>query len=54
VASIACFFVAKKYTSSAVFGKAYLALALGLLMFVFGEISFLYDYNWNYSSTTRI
>ena len=42
VASIACFFVAKKYASSAVFGKAYLALALGLLMFVFGEISFLY------------
>lgn len=42
VASIAAFFVAKKYAGTAVFGKAYFALGLGLMMFVLGEFSYLY------------
>lgn len=42
VASIAAFFVAKKYSGTAVFGKAYFALGLGLMMFVLGEFSYLY------------
>lgn len=42
VASIAAFFVAKKYAGTTIFGKAYFALGLGLMMFVLGEFSYLY------------
>ena len=42
LASIAAFFVAKRYVGSQVFGKAYFALGLGLMMFVLGEGSYLY------------
>ena len=38
--SIAGFFVAKRYWHSEVFGKAYLALAVGLLMNFLGEVTY--------------
>ena len=38
--AVAGFVVAKRYWHSEVFGKAYLALAIGLLMNFFGEISY--------------
>lgn len=39
-ASITAFYVSKKYHDSKVFGRAYLALGLGLSMFALGEISY--------------
>lgn len=43
-ASIVGFIVAKRYLGTKVFGKSYFALALSLLMVVFGEVSYLiYD-----------
>jgi hypothetical protein len=39
-ASITAFYVARKYRDSKVFGRAYLALGLGLTMFALGEISY--------------
>ena len=38
--AIAAFFVAKRYKNSEVFGKAYFALGMGMLMNFLGEVSF--------------
>ena len=44
IAMVIAFYVAKKYWGSKVFGKAYLALALGLMMNFFGETVYgIYD-----------
>lgn len=42
VASAAGFYVAKKYHDSNVFGKSYFALAMGLLCFGLGELTYVY------------
>ena len=45
IASIAAFIVAKRYHKSEVFGKAYFALGLAMLMIFLGEITYtIYDY----------
>lgn len=45
IASIAAFFVSKRYAHSEVFGKAYFALGLAMLMIFLGEITYyIYDY----------
>jgi len=45
-ASVAAFFVARKYHGSKVFGKSYLALGLGFAMFVLGETTFAIQDFW--------
>ncbi|MGI0027314.1 MAG: histidine kinase [Nitrosopumilaceae archaeon] len=40
IASIAAFFVTKRYWHSKIFGKSYLALSLGMLMNAVGEIAY--------------
>ena len=42
IASAAGFYVAKKYRNSEVFGKSYFVLALGLLSFALGELTYVY------------
>lgn len=42
IASVAGFYIAKKYYNSEVFGKSYLALAIGLLSMSLGELTYLY------------
>ena len=45
-ASVAAFFVARKYHGSKVFGKSYLALGLGFAMFVLAETTYAIQDFW--------